>query len=59
MPVTLRNWSTLSGVLILTHVPEDYENGRGLILVDALSREWSYFYPPGGGKVVYCFLEIR
>jgi hypothetical protein len=28
------------------------------MLVDALSKEWSYFFPPGGGKVVYCFLEI-
>ncbi len=37
----------------------DYaESGRGLMLVDALSKEWSYFFPPGGGKVVYCFLEI-
>jgi len=38
---------------------EDAENGRGLFIVDALSRQWSYFFPPGGGKVVYCFLEIR
>ena len=39
--------------------PDDYaENGRGLMLIDALSKEWSYFFPPGGGKVVYCFLEI-
>jgi len=39
--------------------PGEYaENGRGLMLVDALSKEWSYFFPPGGGKVVYCFLEI-
>lgn len=35
------------------------ENGRGLMLVEALSKEWSYFLPPGGGKVVYCFLETR
>jgi anti-sigma regulatory factor (Ser/Thr protein kinase) len=34
------------------------ENGRGLMLVSALSKEWSYFFPPDGGKVVYCFLEI-
>jgi anti-sigma regulatory factor (Ser/Thr protein kinase) len=34
------------------------ENGRGLMLVEALSKEWSYFVPPGGGKVVYCILEI-
>lgn len=33
------------------------ENGRGLMLVEALSKEWSYFVPPAGGKVVYCVLE--
>jgi anti-sigma regulatory factor (Ser/Thr protein kinase) len=39
---------------------EDYaESGRGLMLVEALSKEWSYFFPPDGGKVVYCFLELR
>jgi hypothetical protein len=39
--------------------PDDYaESGRGLVLVNALSKEWSYFFPPGGGKVVYCVLEI-
>ena len=35
---------------------EHAENGRGLMLVDALSKEWSYFVPPGGGKVVYCVI---
>jgi hypothetical protein len=40
------------------HADEYTESGRGLILVEALSKEWSYFFPPGGGKVVYCFLEI-
>jgi len=43
---------------IRSHADDYAENGRGLMLVDALSREWSYFFPPGGGKVVYCFLEI-
>ncbi len=37
---------------------DDAESGRGLMLVDALSKEWSYFYPSGGGKVVYCYVEI-
>jgi anti-sigma regulatory factor (Ser/Thr protein kinase) len=38
---------------------DDYaESGRGLLLVSALAKEWSYFFPPGGGKVVYCVLEI-
>ena len=43
---------------VLTDAAEDAENGRGLLLVDALSREWSYFFPLGGGKVVYCIIEI-
>ena len=40
------------------HAGEYAETGRGLMLVEALSKEWSYFFPPGGGKVVYCFLEM-
>jgi anti-sigma regulatory factor (Ser/Thr protein kinase) len=43
---------------IFTDADEDAENGRGLLIVDALSKQWSYFFPPGGGKVVYCFIEI-
>jgi hypothetical protein len=43
---------------VLTDAAVDAENGRGLLLVDALSKEWSYFFPPGGGKVVYCLIEI-
>jgi anti-sigma regulatory factor (Ser/Thr protein kinase) len=44
---------------VFAEAAEDAENGRGLFIVDALSKQWSYFFPPGGGKVVYCFLEIR
>jgi anti-sigma regulatory factor (Ser/Thr protein kinase) len=33
------------------------ESGRGLMLVDALSKEWSYFLRPSGGKTVYCVLS--
>jgi anti-sigma regulatory factor (Ser/Thr protein kinase) len=43
---------------IFTDAAEDAENGRGLFIVDVLSKQWSYFFPPGGGKVVYCFIEI-
>jgi anti-sigma regulatory factor (Ser/Thr protein kinase) len=32
------------------------EGGRGLMLVQALSKEWNYYLPPTGGKVVYCVL---
>jgi anti-sigma regulatory factor (Ser/Thr protein kinase) len=42
---------------VLAGADNDAENGRGLMLVAALSKEWSYFFLPGG-KVVYCMLEI-
>ena len=35
----------------------DSESGRGLMLVQALSKEWSYFFPPTGGKTVYCVIS--
>jgi anti-sigma regulatory factor (Ser/Thr protein kinase) len=41
---------------ILTDADPDAESGRGLHLVDALSKEWSYYFPPTGGKTVYCTL---
>ena len=42
---------------VFTDADEDAESGRGLFIVDALSMKWSYFFPPGGGKVVYCFIR--
>jgi anti-sigma regulatory factor (Ser/Thr protein kinase) len=42
---------------VLSCPGDDAEGGRGLMLVSTLSREWSYFFPPGGGKVIYCVLE--
>ena len=50
-------YDTDSNPPVRHHADEYAESGRGLMLVDALSKEWSYFFPPGGGKVVYCFLE--
>jgi anti-sigma regulatory factor (Ser/Thr protein kinase) len=43
---------------VLSRADDCAENSRGLVLVGALSKEWSYFFPPDGGKVVYCSLEI-
>jgi hypothetical protein len=43
---------------VLADASGDAENGRGLMIVGALAKEWSYFVLPDGGKVVYCFLEI-
>jgi anti-sigma regulatory factor (Ser/Thr protein kinase) len=34
----------------------DAEGGRGLMLVEALSREWSWYVPRPGWKTVYCVI---
>ncbi|MFE7622542.1 ATP-binding protein [Streptomyces sp. NPDC057509] len=34
------------------------ENGRGLLIVGALCKEWGYFQLPKGGKVVWCVVEL-
>jgi anti-sigma regulatory factor (Ser/Thr protein kinase) len=50
-------YDTNSNPPILSSADDSAENGRGLMLVDALSKEWSYSFPPDGGKIVYCLLE--
>jgi anti-sigma regulatory factor (Ser/Thr protein kinase) len=42
---------------VVANADLESENGRGLMLVQALSKEWSYFYPPSGGKTVYCAIS--
>ncbi|MET7490584.1 ATP-binding protein [Streptomyces sp. NPDC005538] len=39
-------------------VPHVAEGGRGLFIVEAVSKEWSYYFPPTGGKVVWCILAL-
>lgn len=51
-------YDTSSDPPVLAYPCDDAENGRGLMLVGALAKEWSYFLLPNGGKVVHCFLEI-
>jgi anti-sigma regulatory factor (Ser/Thr protein kinase) len=36
----------------------DSEEGRGLFLVESMSARWDYFRLSGGGKVVWCELDI-
>jgi hypothetical protein len=36
----------------------DSVGGRGLMLVQALSKEWSYYFPRPGWKTVYCVISI-
>ncbi len=42
---------------VLTEVGHDAESGRGLMLVQALSKEWNYYLPSTGGKTVYCVIS--
>jgi len=42
---------------LLADASTDDESGRGLMLVQALSKEWGYFFSPSGGKVTYCVLN--
>lgn len=37
---------------------EDAESGRGLLIVENLSKRWSYYYPRRGGKVTWCELDL-
>jgi anti-sigma regulatory factor (Ser/Thr protein kinase) len=38
---------------------QDDENGRGLLLVETLSTQWDWYFPPqhNGGKVVWCEVQ--
>lgn len=42
---------------VMTDAAEDAESGRGLMLVQALSKEWGHHFRPSGGKTVYCILS--
>jgi anti-sigma regulatory factor (Ser/Thr protein kinase) len=38
--------------------PEDAESGRGLLIVEEISKEWDYYLLPTGGKVVWCAIGL-
>jgi hypothetical protein len=37
---------------------QESDSGRGLVIVQALSKEWSYYYPRPGWKTVYCVIDL-
>lgn len=43
---------------VLADVSPDSENGRGLQLVQVLSKDWGFLYPPSGGKIVYAIVGL-
>ncbi|MFJ8489450.1 ATP-binding protein [Streptomyces sp. NPDC094038] len=34
------------------------ESGRGLFIVESVSKEWGYYFPPTGGKVVWSSIAL-
>jgi hypothetical protein len=42
---------------VLSEPDEAAESGRGLFLVSMLAKQWSYYFPEVGGKVVWCQVE--
>lgn len=42
---------------VRSEVGQDAEGGRGLVIIEAVSKEWGWFRIPGDGKAVYCFLD--
>jgi hypothetical protein len=39
---------------VFAEADDDAEGGRGLMLVQALSKEWSYYLPPAGKSCTAC-----
>lgn len=37
---------------------DDAESGRGLLILEAISKEWDYYLLPSGGKVVWCTIAL-
>jgi anti-sigma regulatory factor (Ser/Thr protein kinase) len=44
--------------MISGKVADDSESGRGLYIVQAISKEWGFYRPPTGGKVVWCVIAL-
>ena len=44
---------------VLSFAGADAENGRGLVLVQALAKEWGHYFPPSGGKTVYAVIGTQ
>jgi anti-sigma regulatory factor (Ser/Thr protein kinase) len=41
-----------------TEASDDAESGRGLFILEAISKEWDYYLLPTGGKVVWCTIAL-
>ncbi|KWX00950.1 Uncharacterized protein LI90_1978 [Carbonactinospora thermoautotrophica] len=56
--VSVEVWDSDSRPPAVKEQDLDAEGGRGLFLVATLSKEWGYYHPPMGGKVVWCVVTF-
>ncbi|ARP71756.1 ATP-binding protein [Streptomyces pluripotens] len=52
-------WDRSTEEPVIKEPKGDAESGRGLLLVSAMTKQWSVYRPPAGGKVVWAELEIH
>ncbi|MEV5413513.1 ATP-binding protein [Thermopolyspora sp. NPDC052614] len=52
--VVLEVWDIDPTPPVMQEQTLDAEGGRGLFLVESMSRRWNYCHPKSGGKVVWC-----
>ncbi|ORT46782.1 hypothetical protein KBI5_23315 [Frankia sp. KB5] len=58
MNLLLEVWDESSASPVLQEQHLEAESGRGLLLVAALVKRWSYYFPKTGGKVVWAELDL-
>jgi anti-sigma regulatory factor (Ser/Thr protein kinase) len=51
-------WDRSSLAPVKQDVTADAEGGRGLQLVEALSKKWGIYRPPAGGKIVWAMTAL-
>lgn len=51
-------WDSDPSAPVVQTPTDDSESGRGLVLVTALARNWGFYFPPAGGKVVWADIAL-
>lgn len=51
-------WDRSPQAPVKQQADDESENGRGLVLVEALTRRWGVYRPAAGGKVVWAELSL-
>lgn len=55
--VLVRVWDASGNLPVRRDAPPDAERGRGLMIVDSLSKEWGAYRADGEGKITWAVLE--